>query len=186
MIILASSSPRRKQLLKQICDDFVIESMNIDESFSTHLTYLKAVEDIAYRKGVCVKQMHPKDIVISADTIVTIDNKIIGKPKDKKDAKNILLMLSNKKHTVITSYCIFYDNQVIQRSIHTIVKMNNLSLDLIDKYIASGSPMDKAGAYGIQDNDKYPIIDYYEGSLNNVIGFPLEEIKKDLNDNHLL
>mgnify|MGYP003308796515 CR=1 FL=1 len=180
MIILASSSPRRKQLLSQLVDSFYIYKVDIDEEKSYILPYQEAVKDISIRKGLKAKEIYPNDIIISADTIVVVNNQIIGKPKDKKDAYEILKMLSGKTHEVITSYTIIFKDKLINKSVVSFVTFNSLNDELINRYIESGSPMDKAGAYGIQDNEQFPIISHYEGSLNNIIGFPIEEIKIDL------
>lgn len=186
MFILASQSPRRHELMKRIVSHFVVEVSSIDESESLYLPPPLAVKDIAFRKGEIIAKNHPNDIVISADTIVVLDNQIIGKPKDEKDAFQILKMLSNKMHTVITAFCIFYQGKVMERSVHSQVIMNQLSDDLIHKYIESKIPLDKAGAYGIQDNKKFPIVKTVIGSFDNVVGFPVEEIKSDLQRSRLL
>lgn len=186
MVILASKSPRRKELLKGICPSFSIVGSEIDEYISFKLPPLDAVNDIAYRKGEDIFNSHPDDIVISADTIVTIDNVIIGKPKDKLDAKNILKTLSNRTHQVITAYAIFSKDKIIRNYVVSEVTFNELSDELIDRYIASNSPMDKAGAYGIQDNDEFHIIREFKGSYTNVMGFPVDEIKSDLITNRLI
>ena len=180
MIILASQSPRRKELMSQIAKDFTIIISNIDESTSLNLPPLVAVKDIAYRKGVAVAKDHPNDIVISADTIVVIDNQIIGKPQNKEDAKRILKLLSNKTHHVYTAYAIISPDKVIRDVVDTEVVFNELDDELIDRYIASGSPMDKAGAYGIQDKE-FNLVKSIIGSYTNVMGFPVDEIKIDLN-----
>lgn len=186
MFILASKSPRRKELMKDICPSFSIVTKEIDEEKSYSLAPKEAVIDIAYRKGEIIAREHKNDVVISADTIVTIDNVIIGKPKDKDDAKRILKLLSNRTHQVITAYTIFYNDLVIKNHVITNVTFEELSDELIDKYIASNSPMDKAGAYGIQDNQNYHIVKSIEGSYLNVVGFPVEQIKSDLQANHLI
>ena len=180
MIVLASASPRRRELLKRIVDDFIVTSSDINEEQSYAYPPLEAVLDIAKRKGLNIIDKYPNDIVITADTIVVLDNQIIGKPKDKKDAKRILKLLSNNEHEVITAYCIFNKGQMIEKYVSSKVLFYELSDDLIDRYIATGSPLDKAGAYGVQDNDKYPIVKAIIGSVDNVIGFPVEEIQKDL------
>ena len=156
--VLASKSPRRQELMKLISSNFVVASEDINEESSYTLSPINAVEDIAKRKGEAVEKLYPNDLIISADTIVVLDNKIIGKPADKADAKR----LSKEIISHVTSEVIF----------------NDLSDELIDKYVASGSPLDKAGAYGVQDNDKYPIIKKVIGSIDNVIWFPLKEIKE--------
>ena len=179
MVILASASPRRRELLKQIVNDFKIITADIDEEISYVLSPLDAVKDIAKRKGEKIHFEYPNNLVISADTIVVLDNKIIGKPIDAEDAKKILRELSGKIHQVITAYCLFQGDKFIEHCVISTVEFNELSDELIDKYVASGSPLDKAGAYGVQDNDLFPIVKEVKGSMTNVIGFPVEEIKED-------
>ncbi len=179
MVILASASPRRQQLMKEITSDFSIIVSDIDEETSYSLPPLEAVIDIAKRKGLKIHNEHPHDLVISADTIVVLDNEIIGKPIDEEDAKRILNKLSNRTHEVITAYCLFKDDKFIERHVISQVNFYELSKQLIDEYVATGSPLDKAGAYGVQDSNEYPIVKSIIGSVNNVIGFPIEEIKKD-------
>lgn len=179
MVILASASPRRKELMKYITNDFVIVTADIDEESSYNLSPLEAVLDIAKRKGLKVKESHPHDLIISADTIVVLNNKIIHKPVDAEDAKRILKELSNQTHEVITAYCLFKEDKFIERYVTSKVVFNKLSDDLIERYVATGSPLDKAGAYGVQDGKDFPVVKEVIGSLNNVIGFPVEEIKQD-------
>ncbi|MCR4912047.1 MAG: Maf family protein [Bacilli bacterium] len=184
--VLASSSPRRKELMKKISSVFVIDVSNVDETVDPSLSPKEAVKEISLRKGQAVLNRHKDDIVISADTIVVIDGQIIGKPHDEKDAKRILNLLSGRKHYVYTSYCIFYKGQVYQNTVGSSVYFNVLSQKLIDDYVATKSPLDKAGAYGVQDNEMYPIVSHIEGSLSNVIGFPVEDIIEDLKKLELL
>ena len=187
MIILASQSPRRKQLMgEDITHDFQIVVSHVDEHVEQKMSPLEYVNEIAKRKGLAVAKDYPNDVIISADTIVTIDGKIIGKPVDEIDAKRILNLLSDRTHTVITAFCIFYKDLFIEKHVCSEVTFNKLNDELISSYIASGSPMDKAGAYGGQDNDKYPIIKSYKGSFKNVIGFPSEEILQVLKENNLI
>ena len=110
----------------------------------------------------------------------------MGKPIDEKDAERILHLLNNRTHEVITAYCIYAPNIFIEHHVISYVTFNNLSDEFIKEYIKTGSPMDKAGAYGIQDEDNFPIVKSYQGSLNNIIGFPSEEIKEDLKKEGLL
>lgn len=168
-------------LMKEdIISSFEIEVADIDEDSSYVLGPIEAVKDISKRKGEVIAKKHFDDVVISADTIVVLDNKIIGKPKDEEDAFNILKALSNNKHEVVTGYSIFNKGKVLTKCSVSYVIFNELSDDLIKEYIKTGSPMDKAGAYGVQDNEKFHIIKSVEGSIKNVIGFPTEDIKKDL------
>ena len=180
--VLASKSPRRKDLMKFISSDFLIATEDIDEESSYNLSPIEAVKDIAKRKGEAVYKDYPDDLVISADTIVVIDNKIIGKPINKEEAHYFLSLLSDKKHYVHTGFAIHYKNKIIVDVVTTEVICNKLSEKLINDYIESGSPLDKAGAYGIQDNDKFPIVKEIKGSYSNVIGFPYEEIKKKIEE----
>ena len=178
--ILASKSPRRKDLMKFISSDFLIAIEDIDEETSYKLSPIEAVKDIARRKGEAVYKSYPNDLVISADTIVVIDNKILGKPVDEDDAKRILRRLSGKVHKVYTGYAIHYQDKMVVDYVETNVEFLQLSEDFIDNYVKSGSPMDKAGAYGIQDNENFPIIKNIIGSYDNVVGFPVEEIKQSI------
>ena len=177
MFILASKSPRRKLLMQEIVPAFSIEEAKIDEEKYRKDTPIETVKNIALHKALAVFKNHPEDIVISADTIVVLNNKIYGKPKSEKEAHDILRSLSGKSHNVITAYCIACKKDIITNYVTTKVTFNTLSDDLIYRYIKSGSPMDKAGAYGIQDNDKFHIIKNIEGSYQNVVGFPVFEIK---------
>ena len=176
--VLASKSPRRIEMMKDISPSFLIATEDIDEESSYSLSPIEAVMDIAKRKGKAVYDNYPDDLVISADTIVVLDNKIIGKPKSEENAKEILRELSGKTHHVYTGFTIHYLNKTFVDVVDTEVDFDNLSEDLIESYVASGSPLDKAGAYGIQDNKKYPLILSIRGSLDNVIGFPVKEIKE--------
>lgn len=180
MIVLASASPRRRELLKQIVTDFQVTTSDINEEESYVLPPLEAVLDIAKRKGLNIIDKYPNDIVISADTIVVLDDEIIGKPVDENDAKRILKKLSNREHKVITAYCLFKEDKMIENYVVSKVQFYKLSDELIDKYVATGSPLDKAGAYGVQDNKDFPIVKSIIGSVDNVIGFPVKEIKEDL------
>ena len=178
--ILASKSPRRRDLMKLISSDFLVAVEDIDEENSYRLSPIEAVKDIAKRKGEAVDKLYPNDLVISADTIVVLNNQIIGKPINKDDAKRILKELSNQIHYVYTAYRVKYKDKEIINYVESKVIFNQLSDELIDKYVESGSPLDKAGAYGVQDNEQFPIIKKVIGSIDNVIGFPVKEIKEDI------
>ena len=183
MIILASASPRRKKLMQEeISSCFTIIVPEIDESlsFKNHQDVKDIVKDIATRKCLKIANEHPKDLVIAADTVVAIDEQIIGKPKDKEDAFRMLRMLSNHTHYVYTGYAIHQNDKLCVGVTKTEVTFNDLSDELINDYIASGSPMDKAGAYGYQDNQDFALVKKINGSITNVIGFPVEDIKDTL------
>lgn len=175
MFILASKSPRRKELLKQIISEFTIIPSNVDE-------FKYSLDKLSLVKALEIAKDYPNDIIISADTIVILNDKVFGKPQSKEEAFKMLSELSNKMHEVKTIYTIFCEKLDISHTsvITSKVYFNALSNDLIESYIASGSPLDKAGAYGVQDNDKYHIIDHIEGSYTNIVGLPVDELKKDL------
>ena len=187
MFVLASQSPRRKELMgKYIASSFLIDPSNSDELQNDNLSPEENVMNIAKTKGENVFLRHPDDIIISADTIVVLDNKIYGKPKDEEDAYDILKKLSGKTHFVITAYYIKTKSIIIERIVKSKVYFNSLSDEFILSYIKTKIPMDKAGAYAIQDEYGKQIVNHYEGSLSNIIGFPYEEIIKDLKNNQLL
>ena len=183
MFILGSQSPRRKSLMeKDITPDFAVLVADIDESVSYKYRPLKAVKEIAYRKGKAIleKADDPGDVIITADTIVVLGREIIGKPKDKEDAIKMLHKLSGRTHIVYTAYYITHQGKEILHYDESFVKFNKLDDGLITKYVDTGSPLDKAGAYGLQDNNEFPIVKSVRGSIKNVIGFPTEKIIKDL------
>ena len=176
--ILASKSPRRKDLMKFISSDFLIAVEDINEDVSYNLSPIEAVKDIAKRKGAVIDPLYPNDLIVSADTIVVLDNQIIGKPKDIEDAKRILRLLSGKSHFVHTGFRVKYLNKEIVDTVTSEVVVNKLDEKLIEEYVASKSPLDKAGAYGVQDNERFHIIKKVIGSYDNVVGFPVKEIKE--------
>lgn len=178
--VLASKSPRRKELMKKISSSFEIDVAEIDEDKSYKLGPIEAVKDISLRKLQPIFKKHKNDVVIAADTIVVLDDKIIGKPKDEIDAFEILRMLSGRTHQVYTGYSIGYKDKIVTNIVRSDVTFNKLSKSLIIEYIATKSPLDKAGAYGVQDNNSFPIIKEVIGSIDNVVGFPVKEIKIDI------
>ena len=151
-VILASNSPRRKELLLREGVEFITLSPTYDEPKNFGLEPRKYVEFLAYNKAKSVLDK-VGDIVIGADTVVVLDGKILGKPTDEKDAKLMLKSLSNKKHEVITGYAVLSKDKEVVDSEVTEVVFNPLSQQQIDDYVATKSPLDKAGAYGIQDGD---------------------------------
>ena len=186
MIILASASPRRKRLMQEeisSCFNVIIPEIDESLSFKKYKEVRAIVKDIAKRKCLKIAKDHPSDLVIAADTVVVINKAIIGKPKDKKDAYRILKTLSNHKHYVYTGYAIHQNDKFVTGVSKSTVIFNDLSDELINSYIASGSPMDKAGAYGYQDNQDFALVKKVTGSLTNVIGFPAEDIKAALKEN---
>ena len=175
-IILASKSPRRKEILEKAGYNFtVIESyFNEVTSLSNPIEICKYFA-LSKAKEVYNKTKNENAIVLGADTIVYLNGEILGKPKNKKEAINMLKKLSNKTHQVYTGYAIIYKNLIINDYDLTEVTFNNLSPKLIKEYVETGSPLDKAGAYGIQDD--YYLVKTIKGKVSNVIGLPIEKIK---------
>ena len=116
---------------------------------------------------------------LASDTVVILNSTLLGKPRDQDDAIRMLNILNNKRHVVITSYCILYKEFEITKSIKSVVFFNDNSPKLLSSYIESGKWLGKAGAYGIQDED-FDLVNHVDGSIYNVMGLPIEEIKKDL------
>lgn len=175
MIILASESPRRRELIKKITKEFTVIPANIDESV-LHIPACDLPGELSKLKAYDVFAKYPNDKVLACDTVVIIDGQILGKPHSKEQAKEMLQKLSGRKHVVISGYTIISKEKEVTRTVRTYVYFNKLSDELIDAYIATGSPMDKAGAYGIQDQ-KFDLVNHIEGSFDNVIGLPTEDIK---------
>lgn len=187
MIILGSTSPRRKELLTKLTSNFRVIAPLFDEhNLSTKLSRNYALEE-SYNKAFSLKdKVNKNDCLICVDTIVYFENKIYGKPKDLNEARLFLGKLSNKKHEVISGYTIFYKNEIIKKEVTTYVEFNKFSEEEIINYINSINVLDKAGAYSIQDDKNFHLIKKIEGSFSNVMGFPLEEIKNDLEKFNLL
>ena len=175
MIILASESPRRRELIKKITKEFTVIPANIDESV-LHIPACDLPGELSKLKAYDVFAKYPNDKVLACDTVVIIDGQILGKPHSKEQAKEMLQRLSGRKHVVISGYTIISKEKEVTRTVRTYVYFNKLSDELIDAYIATGSPMDKAGAYGIQDRE-FDLVNHIEGSFDNVIGLPTEDIK---------
>ncbi len=174
-IYLASKSPRRRKLLKQLSLSFKSFSVEMNERVKINEKPSSAVLRLSKEKLNLAKAKVKNGIIITADTIVVLDNMILGKPRNKKDAFRILKMLSGRTHIVYTGYSIFnYANSnTISEYEKTKVTFRNLNDDEILEYIDGGSPMDKAGAYGIQDDFGAVFIKKISGCYYNVVGLPL-------------
>ena len=173
-LILASNSPRRKQILTESGFDFTVIPSNVNEPENTDKQPDKYAEYLAELKATDVFNKNG-NVVLGADTIVYIDDLILGKPKDKQDAINTLKLLSGKTHIVCTGFAIISSDKKIIDSDKTYVTFNDLSNALITDYVNSGLCMDKAGSYGIQDG--YPLVKEIKGDYQNVVGLPISKIK---------
>lgn len=175
MIILASKSPRRRELMKYITQDFKVKSADVDESLPQRIKPAEAVEYLSKIKAEPFK--NGIDTVIGADTVVAIGDNILGKPADESDAKAMLKMLSGKEHSVFTGVTVIKGNDSTTFSVETRVKFFELSDEDIEKYIATGEPMDKAGAYGIQGYGSL-LVEKIDGDYFNVVGLPISTLNK--------
>jgi nucleoside triphosphate pyrophosphatase len=174
-IILASRSPRRSNLLRQIGLDFIVEGSNIEEIIDENLSPAENVSRLALQKASQVAKKFKKGIVIGADTIVVIGKKILGKPASSENAREMLRLLSDKTHSVFTGFALL-DAESQKKYIdfeRTDVTFRNLDEEEIRDYVESGSPMDKAGAYGIQDDFGAVFVEKVNGCFYTVVGFPL-------------
>ncbi|MEK7540947.1 MAG: Maf family protein [Patescibacteria group bacterium] len=182
-IILASQSPRRKELLLQIGLDFEIDPSNYEEDMTLKMNPAKLAEHLSLGKARDVAKRYKDAIVISADTIVAVGNEVFGKPKTPERAKYMLEKLSGRAHSIITGFTIIdtKSSKQISNSVETKVYFKNLSEQEIDSYIATGEPLDKGGGYAIQGKAAL-FVEKIEGDYFNIVGLPIlslsEELKK--------
>ncbi|MFN3871770.1 MAG: Maf family protein [Ignavibacterium sp.] len=176
-LYLASKSPRRRKLLKQLNLKFKSLSVDSDELVKPDELPHRAVMRISKEKMHLARRKIKSGIIITADTIVFLNNQVLGKPKDEKDAFRMLKKLSGKTHQVFSAYCIHNTNsgKTITEFVKTDVTFRKLTDQEIRDYIKTGSPMDKAGAYGIQDDFGAVFVDRINGCYYNVVGLPLSK-----------
>lgn len=181
-IILASNSPRRKKLLEKAGIKFEIIPANIDETIDVDLIPDEFVRKLSYEKAKSVAKKFQDAIVIGADTIVVFEDEILGKPKDKKHAKEMLLKLSGKKNYVITAFTIIdtKNKKTITYAQKGTVFMKRLTENQIEGYIKTGEPMDKAGAYAVQELG-HALIEKTEGDYDSIVGLPVKTLLDELN-----
>lgn len=172
-IILASQSPRRKEILTELGLDFKIIVSDADES-SNEKDPARLVEILSQRKADAICHMvGENDTIIAADTVVVLDNKILGKPKNKQDAENMLSILSGNRHKVVTGVCVKKGSRKIVSHDTTFVYFKNLDKETIDNYLSENEYTDKAGSYAIQGAGGN-FVEKIEGSYTNVVGLPKE------------
>ncbi|HEY9576733.1 MAG TPA: Maf family protein [Pseudobacillus sp.] len=178
-LILASGSPRRKELLEQIGLTFTVEVSHADETISPGMSPEKAVMHLASVKAAAVAKNHKDSFIIGADTVVTLDGEILGKPKDRQEAKKMLQRLSGRTHAVCTGVavrhgeneCLFYEK--------TNVTFWELTEEEINGYLDTGEPFDKAGAYGIQGAGAI-LVKKIDGDYFSVVGLPISSLYRQL------
>lgn len=181
-IVLASKSPRRQELLKGIGIDFSVITKDVDESYAPNMSVYDVAPFLSIKKAKAFEgdELPENYMVITADTVVIVDDKILGKPKDAEDAREMLNMISGKKHSVITGVTIRTDDKVKTFSVVSKVSFEVLDQDEIEYYVNNFKPYDKAGAYGIQEWIGYIGVNYVEGSYFNVMGLPTQKLYKML------
>ena len=179
-LILASGSPRRRELLSLTGLPYVVDAPEVDESCA--LPPEEAVQEISRRKGLAGAAAHPGCVVLSADTLVAVDGKALGKPHSEEEAFQMLSLLSGRWHQVYTGVCaVDAQGMVHQRVVGTQVHFCPMTEEEIRRYIATGEPMDKAGAYAVQGIAGL-WIDKLEGSYSNVIGLPMHTVRELLDE----
>ena len=181
-LILASNSPRRRELLAGLDVDFDVFVLDgIDESYPQDLKSTDVALYIARKKAEPYKQIIAPDVlVITADTVVVVDNRILGKPHDEAEAMEMLREISGRTHLVITGVCLTTQEKQVSFSVETEVTFKSLSDAEIEHYVTKYKPYDKAGAYGIQEWIGYVGVTSLKGSYYNVMGLPVQRIYEEL------
>lgn len=186
-IILASSSPRRRELLKKITEEFDVVVSNFDENSFEYVDVYDYVKKCSLYKAkeIAKRAEYKEACIIGADTIVSFNNTILQKPKDREDAKAMLRKISGKDVDIITGYTVIINDKLYNDSRNILTKMAVMTEQEIEEYIATGEPMDRAGAFAIQDlGMKY--IERTEGDFPAAIGLPVREIYKILRGNNVI
>lgn len=171
-IVLASASPRRQELLRQVGVSFVVEPSNVAEQVTEPMTPAKLVEHLALIKAREIAGRRPDAIVLGADTIVVVDGQVLGKPADRAEAIAMLERLAGREHLVMTGVALVQNGRTLVSHEETAVRFGPLTRERIERYVDSGEPIDKAGAYGIQGRAA-ALIHSISGDYFNVVGLPL-------------
>lgn len=176
-IILASKSPRRKELLSALFPAFDIMTKDVDETLPEGVHPREGVSTLAVRKGEPIAASYPEALVISSDTLVELDGIALGKPTSEKNAREMLSALSGNTHRVHTGVAVHYRGKCLYGTATTSVKFRVLTEKEISDYVATGEPMDKAGAYGIQGLGS-ALVDSYDGDFDTVVGLSMALLKR--------
>ena len=182
-IVLASASPRRKELLEQIGLQFEVEPSNCDEEITSGSEPHEMARKLSLGKATAAASKHRNALIIAADTLVVFGNRILGKPHTDSEAREMLRALNGQAHSVITGFTILdtESGKVLSRSVETRVHMRKLTLREIDSYVRSKEPLDKAGGYAIQGLGAV-LVDRIEGDYFNVVGLPLSAMAESLKE----
>ena len=178
-LILASGSPRRQELLKRITEDFTVSPVDADETLPDGIPTDMAAAYLAALKAAAAAKLFPDDTVLGCDTIVILNDEIMGKPKDRDDAHRMLRALSGESHSVLTGCSLYHGKQTTVFTTETLVTFYPLSDAEIEAYLDTGEPFDKAGAYGIQGKGSL-LVREIEGDYFNVVGLPVAALSRQL------
>ncbi len=178
-LILASGSPRRQELLRLITEEFTVHPVDAEETLPEGMPVEMAAAFLADLKASIAAAQFPEDIVIGCDTVVVLNDEIMGKPADREDAFRMLRKLSGETHTVMTGVSLYHGRQTTVFTVETAVTFFTLSDDEIDAYLDTGEPFDKAGAYGIQGKGAL-LVKCIEGDYFNVVGLPVAALSRNL------
>ncbi len=179
-LILASQSPRRREILEKIGIDFDIRVPNTDEKIDLSKPLSQEISRLALEKAKAVQQVED-EIILGADTVVVLNNQVLGKPKNEEDAFRMLKELSGQEHKVLTGVCLIKGSKVWIDCIESLVEFNNLSNEEIKTYILTKEPLDKAGAYGIQGKGGN-FIKKINGDYTAIMGLPQEWVYRMVNE----
>ena len=181
-VVLASNSPRREELLRGIDIDFEVRVLpDIDENYPDNIPNDGIAELVATNKAKAYRKLLQEDeLLITADTVVLLDGEVFGKPVDKEEAKKMLRILSGKTHRVISGVCLTSTKKQTSFSVASDVKFGKLTDQEIEYYVERYSPLDKAGAYGVQEWIGYVGVKHIEGSYYNIMGLPIQRVYREL------
>jgi septum formation protein len=179
--ILASASPRRAELLRQLKLEFEVVPSDAKEVYDENLSPLELCQLNAHLKARTVAKKHPDMLVVGADTLVFLDRQIFGKPRDRAEAKKMLMQLQGRTHQVVTGVSLIQLRTHRERifAVSTDVLFRPLTPEQVDEYLSKINPLDKAGAYAIQENGEM-VVSEISGSFSNVVGLPLERVQDEL------
>jgi septum formation protein len=180
-LILASASPRRADLLRLLKVNFEVLPSHVDEVAYEHLTPLEVCQLNAHRKARATAKKMPDRLVLGADTLVFLDNEILGKPRNAAEARRMLMRLQGRTHQVVTGVSLIHLRTYRERlfAVSTDVLFHPLAADQVNEYLSQINPLDKAGAYAIQEHGDR-IVSEISGSYSNVVGLPVEQLRMEL------
>jgi septum formation protein len=176
-LVLASTSPRRQAYFSDLGLDFTVCAADIDEQAMPGETPESFVLRLAREKAVAVRDLYPESWVVAADTVVSIDGRLLGKPRDTGEAVAMLLALSGREHHVLTGFCVTCreEDVLVTQAVDSAVRFSAFGPEVARAYAETGEPLDKAGAYGIQGKGAF-LVERVSGSYSNIVGMPLHEV----------